>query len=280
LQTRSNCLPSSDKRSRSSAKVAIGSEGYEKAVWRSYGPPRNVTDMASNEKESDLYDKVQDWVTSADGLRCEKAWKDKGLKEARPDVTGLRHAGGHLRGDFELITIEVKTSSSQFLTSAGQAAAYGVYADRAYLCCPRADKPFDEDNIDIASHLGIGLIEIGTHQEIERVLAAPLRQPIPRKRQELLSSLGFDVCQICGIPFPLSGDADHRKGWGGIRREGSRSAISNAVKDGKGFQWWFWDEWVNSYSPDTSSSWNRRYLCSNCVSGVFWDLGQIGDDED
>ena len=149
--------------------------------------------MAPAKKESDLYGKVQDWVVSADGLRCEKAWGNEGLQEARPDVTGLRHAGGHLRGDFELITIEVKKSSSQFLTSAGQAAAYGVYADRAYLCCPRADKPFDEDNVDIASHLGIGLIEIDGNKKVNRVLAAPACQPIPRKREELLFSLGFVV---------------------------------------------------------------------------------------
>jgi len=37
----------------------------------------------------------------------------------------------------------------------------------------RGDKPFDEDNIDIASNLGIGLIEVDEHQEIERVLTAP-----------------------------------------------------------------------------------------------------------
>ena len=239
-----------------------------------------MTLMASAKKESDLYPTVSEWMGRKSGLDCSKTWTNKGLGDVRPDVIGLRHAGGHLRGDFELVTVEVKKSSKRFLTSAGQTGAYGVYADRAYLCCLRGDKPFNDDDIDIASHLGIGLIEVDGHKKVNRVLAAPARQPIPRKRQELLSSLGWVVCQICGIPFPLSGNADQRKGWGGIRREGSRSAISNAVKDGKGFQWWFWDEWVNSYSPNASSSWNRRYLCPDCVYGMFWDLGQIGDDED
>ena len=77
---------------------------------------RSVILMAPDEKESDLYAKVRDWAESDDGLRCEKAWTNKGLQGARPDVTGIRHAGGHLRGDFELITIEVKKSSGQFLT--------------------------------------------------------------------------------------------------------------------------------------------------------------------
>ncbi len=237
--------------------------------------------MASDKKESDLYDKIRDWVASRDGLRCEKAWKNKGLQEARPDVTGLRHTGGDLRGDFELITIEVKKSSGQFLTSAGQAAAYGVYADRAYLCCPRDDKPFDEDNIDIASHLGIGLIEIDEHQEIERVLAAPFRRPIPRKRQELLANLGFVVCQICGTPFPLSGDVDQREGWEGIKRESLRTSISNAAKEVKGYGWTFYEEnWVRRYRPKTKPSANQRYLCPDCVVGLFWDLRPKNDDED
>ena len=236
--------------------------------------------MASDEKESNLYTKVRDWVASSDGLRCDETWVNAGLQEARPDVTGLRHAGGRLRGDFELITIEVKKSSGQFLTSAGQAAAYGVYADRAYLCCPQGDKPFDEDNIDIASHLGIGLIEIGKHQEIERVLAAPLSRPIPRKRQELLESLGFSVCQICGIPYPRSGDSEDRKSWKGLKR-GSTNAMSDAVKGEIGYVWWLWN-WSKDSDRLTADglSYDRRYLCRDCVAGLFWDLGPPEDDED
>jgi len=236
--------------------------------------------MASAKKESDLYPTVSKWMERKSGLDCSKTWTNKGLGDVRPDVIGLRHAGGHLRGDFELITIEVKKSSGQFLTSAGQAAAYGVYADRAYLCCPQGDKPFDDDDIDIASHLGIGLIEIGKHQEIERVLAAPLSRPIPRKRQELLENLGFSVCQICGIPYPRSGDSEDRKSWKGLKR-GSTNEISDAVKGKMGYVWWLWN-WSKDSDRLTADglSYDRRYLCRDCVSGLFWDLGPPEDDED
>ncbi len=196
--------------------------------------------------------RLRDWVASSDGLR----------------------------GDFELITIEVKKSSGQFLTSAGQAAAYGVYADSAHLCCPQVDKPFDEDNIDIASHLGIGLIEIGKHQEIERVLAAPLRRPIPRKRQELLESLGFSVCQICGIPYTRSGDSEDRNSRKGLKR-GSTNAMSDAVKGEMGYVWWLWNWSKDSDRLTTDGlSYDRRYLCRDCVAGLFWDLGPPEYDED
>ena len=39
---------SSEKRSRSSAKVAISPEGYEKAVWQSCGPARSVVVVEVN----------------------------------------------------------------------------------------------------------------------------------------------------------------------------------------------------------------------------------------
>jgi len=236
--------------------------------------------MASDKKESDLYKTVRDWVVSDDGLRCHKTWINQGLQEARPDVTGLRHAGGNLRGDFELIVVEVKKSSDQFVTSAGQAGAYGVYADRTYLCCPQADKPFDEDNIEIASHLGIGLAEIDEHQKLRRVLAAPVRQPIPRKRQELLANLGWVVCQICGIPFPRSGDSENRKSWKGLNRSDA-SAMSDAVKGRKGYVWWLWNWSHDSDRLDANDlTEDSRYLCRDCVEGLFWDLGPPEDDED
>jgi hypothetical protein len=88
--------------------------------------------MASAKKESDLYPTVSEWMGRKSGLDCSKTWTNKGLGDVRPDVIGLRHAGGHLRGDFKLVTVEVKKSSKRFLTSAGQTGAYGVYADRAY----------------------------------------------------------------------------------------------------------------------------------------------------
>ena len=236
--------------------------------------------MASAKKESDLYPTVSEWMGSEAGPDCYKTWTNKGLGDVRPDVIGLRHAGGNLRGDFELITIEVKMSSKRFLTSAGQTGAYGVYADRAYLCCLRGDKPFDDDDIDIASHLGIGLLEIDGHKKVERVLAAPVRQPIPRKRQELIESLGYSVCQICGTPFPHSGDPEVRKSWKGLVRGDSRH-LSDAVKKKKSYVWWLQNWSIGLKRLDAKDLvYDRRYLCSDCVKWLFWDLGPPEDDED
>lgn len=220
--------------------------------------------MASAKKESDLYPTVSEWMKS--GLDCHTTWINKGPREAIVDVIGLRHAGGDLLSDFELITIEVKSSPARFLTSAGQAAAYGVFADRSYLCCPQGDEPFDEDNINIASHLGIGLIEIDEHEEVNKVLAAPIRRPIPRKRLEFLDSLGWVVCQLCGGPFQTSASSEfrNRRGWTGLV-DGTTKVISRAVIEKKGYAWWVSDQK------------GRRFLCEGCSYNLFWEFAHPSD---
>jgi len=236
--------------------------------------------MATDIPESALYEPVRKWLESDTGLRCQHSWKNSGPQEARPDVTGLRHAGGQICGDFELIAIEVKTSSDRFVTSAGQTGAYGIYADRTYLCCYQDDEPFDEEQIEIASHLGIGLINIDKDLKVSRVLAAPVRQPIPRKRLELLDHLGFGVCQLCESPFPTSDEKEKPRSWKGLLK-GDKSAISEAVIEGKGYVWYLWN-WSKSFKrlEADDGTFDRRYLCRDCVEGLFWDLGPPEGDED
>ena len=224
--------------------------------------------------EGDLYEPVRKWLEGDLGPRCAATWTNKGPQEARPDVTGLRHVGGNLRGDFELITVEVKNSSARFVTSAGQAGAYGLYADRTYLCCSLADGGFDEDQVEVASHLGIGLLTIDDRHRVSRVLAAPVRHPIARKRLLLLEGLGYVVCQICDSPFPSSQDHEsvNRKGWTGLVRSDTKS-VADAVDAEKGYAWWLWN-WSNDFgrldADDTTR--DHRYLCRDCVAALFWDL--------
>ena len=91
-------------------------------------------------------------------FRCFATATNTGLAYSRPDVTGVRDIGGDLSGEVESIIIEVKRGGSQsFATASGQALGYRVYANRVYLAEARA-KTFNADEIQIASHRGIGLI--------------------------------------------------------------------------------------------------------------------------
>ena len=72
------------------------------------------------------------------------------------------------------------------------------------LACYFEKGSFEDDDFEIASHLGIGLIRIDSKLRCHRESRAPAAAPIPRKRQELLEHLGFVVCQLCEVAFPLT----------------------------------------------------------------------------
>jgi hypothetical protein len=57
--------------------------------------------------------------------------------------------------------------------------------------------------------------------------------------------------------------------------------MSDAVKGEMGYVWWLWN-WSKDSDRLTADglSYDRRYLCRDCVAGLFWDLGPPEYDED
>jgi hypothetical protein len=218
-------------------------------------------------KESDLYAKVESYAKRPKGLDCSKTWINAGNKSIRPDVSGIRHSGGVLRGDFELIAIEVKSSAKRFVTILGQASAYSAYVDRVYLCCGLDGVTFSDEEIDIAAHLGVGLLSINSRLQVKRILPAPPCTPMMRMRQEFLESLGWVSCQICSTFFPASGDPEKRSTWGLTR--GTTSDIANAAEDNKGYRWWVDPPTGLKPVSDNDYIYHRRAVCPNCVRGLF-----------
>lgn len=226
----------------------------------------------SKPKESDLYEPVRKWLLRKSGLNCDSApTANRGVRHARPDVTGIRHVGGNLRGDFELISVEVKPSNERFVASAGQASAYRLFADRAYLACYFEKGSFAEDDFEVAGHLGIGLIRIDSKLRCHRESRAPAATPIPQKRQVLLEHLGFVVCQICEVSFPKTGDLKDLDGghWRGL----SRKDIETAVNEERGYMFWNYTWAEQKGRLRKGSTYDRRYLCADCVYNFFQHLG-------
>ena len=225
-------------------------------------------------KESDLYEPVRKWLLRKSGLNCDSApTANRGVRHARPDVTGIRHAGGGLRGDFELISVEVKTSNNRFVASAGQASAYRLFADRAYLACYFEKGSFEDDDFEVAAHLGIGLIRIDSNLRCHRESRAPAGTPIPQKRQLLLEHLGLAICQLCEISFPLTGNLkDLEKGkWKGVK-DSDLADVKEALESEKGYMFWN-TKWSEQFARRRQElTWSRRYLCPDCVANLFWHL--------
>jgi len=58
------------------------------------------------------------------------------------------------------------------------------------------------EQMDIASHLGIGLIQI-KDRKCHGFLSSPFYTPITRLNLELLEKLGLGRCQFCGSIFDV-----------------------------------------------------------------------------
>jgi hypothetical protein len=97
---------------------------------------------------------------------------------SRIDIVGIRDTGGDLSGEVETIAVEVKRGSFPFANACGQTLGYNVYANRVYLADLRA-APFTATELHIASHLGIGLIQIKADKCIE-VISSPVCKPMQR----------------------------------------------------------------------------------------------------
>lgn len=143
-------------------------------------------------KESDLYPIVESWLR--ENHLCFKTARNKGLKYSRIDVIGVKDVGGDLSGEVETIAVEVKRGTEPFAKASGQALANKVYANRSYLADLR-DKQFSPDEINIASHLGIGLIHI-QNRECKEVLSSPYYKPIEKLNLGLLENLALGKCQL------------------------------------------------------------------------------------
>jgi hypothetical protein len=219
------------------------------------------------EREASLYRYVAAWLRN-DRLSCFHTALDTGTRYGRIDVVGLRDTGGDVSGRHEVIAVEVKLGNQPFLAAAGQAAGYGVFANRCYLAERWAEKPsYADDHLEMASRLGIGLLAVtpGRRRVVE-MLAAPHVEPVERFRLMLIEHLGFSVCSLCGSVFQR-GDSSRFK----ANVRSGQGALKRAIRDDKGLMYWLWDA-AKRVPDDRPLNYRRRYLCRDCVQSVFADL--------
>lgn len=237
-----------------------GRQGYE-------GANLSLEAMMKTPRERRLYPLVQRWVKR--NLRCFKAETNRGLSYGRIDVIGIRDVGGGLSGEVETIAIEVKKGATPFGTACGQTLGYNVYANRVYLADKRL-KSFSPDELQIASHLGIGLIQIRDGQ-CKEILSSPFYNPIPKLNLQLLENLRLGKCQFCGSFFAT-----------GEMRPGHRYSkltvenIRKAIQDEKGTIFYLYEVDERKYKmrisgkPGVTS--DRRFICPDCIYSFFAKL--------
>jgi hypothetical protein len=215
-------------------------------------------------RESSLYPIVERWMKRH--FLCFKADTNTGLTHSRVDVVGVKDTGGDLSGDVETIAIEVKKEGPAFATTIGQTLGYSVYANRVYLAQERR-KPFTWEQMDIASHLGVGLIEI-RNGRCKEVQSSPPCTPIPRMNLLLLDQLGLGKCQLCRYFFKTGpGKRNYTEVIRGQHR------VQDAIDSGKGII--FWNDEVAERKDklgirsEADNSYERRFICSDCVGDLL-----------
>jgi hypothetical protein len=216
-----------------------------------------------NPKEKQLYPIVQRWLKRH--FRCFHTDKNTGLKYSRVDVVGVRDVGGDLSGEVESIVVEVKRGTEPFATASGQALGYRVYANRVYLADYRST-PFTLDETQIASHLGIGLIQI-SGSRCKEILSSPYYRPITKLNLALMEKLGLGCCQVCNSMFVI-GDA--KRNFTNLTRENWKRAFDND----KGLMFWNREVAKRKNRPGfrptkDGTTYERRFICRDCVEQVF-----------
>ena len=189
---------------------------------------------------------VSSWLYSSQGLGCLLTPEvPRTLPDPRPDAVGIRHVGGQLKGDFEVVSVVIRTSTKRFISACGEASAHSIQADRSYLACYLGTEEFNEDQVDVALHLGIGLINISSDEQCRRTVPAPLSHPQSGLRAALLHRLGLAICQLCGVSFSLFPENEQ----------------DDAV---------LWNEsWADRFGRLRNESvYDRRHLCVDCVRNI------------
>lgn len=223
--------------------------------------------------EAELYPWVQGWMKTR--FRCFHTAVNSGLAFSRIDVAGLRDIGDDLSGAVEVISVEVKRGTEPFATAVGQALGYRVYANRVFLAeFLDSGKEHSPQKVAIASHLGVGLIEIrrkGQKFACKEVLSSPVYAPLEALKLKLVDSLGYGLCMLCGCYFDV----------GGKSRNQTPESMPVAVRKGKGLRYYNFsigERKRRTGVTGTTRQWGHeeRFLCPDCVAAAAKWATQLG----
>jgi hypothetical protein len=214
--------------------------------------------------ESSYYPKVEGWMRRH--FRCFRTACNVGLNYSRVDALGVRDVGGILSGEIEVVCIEVKRGAEAFATASGQASGYSIYANRAYLADVR-DEGFKPVELEIASHLGIGLIRLSANGCKEE-LSSPNHNPVPRMPLELVAKLGLANCQFRETFFECGRDGSSRLA------NVTTSGVALAAAKGKGLAFWLSALSARKRKLGIGRGYpgftvERRSVCPECIQHFF-----------
>ena len=152
-------------------------------------------------RERELYPKVEKFLIENFG--CSRTKINTGTKYGHIDVLGLRERRSDLASQAELVAVEVKRGGTGFLNFIGQTVAYSLYAHRVYLAWEKGNrKSFTQEEIDIASKFGVGLLSISEKGKVTRITSSVEFAPEKYHLLQVIRKLGYFECTICRSYYP------------------------------------------------------------------------------
>lgn len=213
-------------------------------------------------KEASFYTCVEDFLKS-DAFGCFRTAQRVGTSYVGiADVVGARDVGGDVRGEIEIIAVEVKTSPSNFGKILGQALGYSLFAHKCYLAVPFSnDRAFSLEQKELATRLGVGLLEIAKPYGVLRcveALTSANHAPHGHQMETLLRrGLGLVRCGFCGFYVDV---ANLTESW------------QEALKKGKVYLSSRETDRSLLFSRRRKGDWRRLYICSDCVKELWEGL--------
>ena len=115
-------------------------------------------------REENFYESFSDWLNN-ELEECTKSIPLGGklfkTKWTTPDVIGIKKPKENdiIKPDIEIISAEIKLSTSEFITAFGQACSYKLFSHKVYIVIPEGSPEEDKDKLDsLCKIFGIGLI--------------------------------------------------------------------------------------------------------------------------
>jgi hypothetical protein len=216
--------------------------------------------------ESDLYPKVDKYLV--DHFSCAGTKINTGTRYGHIDVLGLRERRSNFASQTEIIAVEVKRGGTRFLNFVGQAVAYSLYAHRVYLAWEKKEfGEYTQEEIDIASKFGVGLLRIGKEGNIRLVSSSSEFVPEHHHLLQAIDKLGYFECTLCRSFYKSEGVLQ-------INQRGSiniadapefRGNLTEIIKKSRPALYYLF-QLAEDRGDQREYTHDKRYLCRECSS--------------
>ena len=217
-------------------------------------------------RERELYPKVERFLI--DILGCSQTKIDTGTKYGHIDVLGLRERRSDFASQTELVAVEVKRGHTRFLNFIGQTVAYSLYAHRVYLAWEKENrKSFTQEEIDIASKFGVGLLSISEKGKVTHITSSAEFAPEKYHLLQAIQKLGYFECTICRSYYPEK-SVVRINDKGPINTEGEpsyRGKLKKAILERRPALYHLYH--LAEVREDARKyTWDKRFICKDCCS--------------